>query len=92
MSSKDFTGPSQRTIRLNTTELDFEIRANEWILGSLVVEYDDGTSNVVTTSDDNERAIDRINLDTAAFTFGDVQRFPVYAKLGRMVLPFGTGT
>jgi hypothetical protein len=90
--SEDFTGQSQDSIFLNTAELDFEIRANEWTLGSIVFEYNPGTDVTLRTADGFQRGVDRIALDTATITIGDTQRFPPFTTVGRMILPFGIST
>ena len=89
---KDFSGVSNSKLELSTFELDLEIQANDWTLGSVVVEYVNGTDAVFPTSGDFKTGVDRINLDTALITIGDPQRFPPFLKAGRMTLPFGTST
>ena len=37
--SKDFSGVDKTSIGLNTAEFDFEIKANDWALGKIVLEY-----------------------------------------------------
>lgn len=90
--SEDFSGQSERVLQLNTAEFDFEIQVNEWTLGSLVIEYDDGTNVIFPTTEGFEAGVDRINLDTAFLTIGDLQRFPPFVTLGRIILPFGIST
>jgi hypothetical protein len=87
-----FEGPSERVLRLNTAQLDFEIQANDWTLGSLVIEYDDGKDTLFVTSEGSEDSVDRINIDTAFLTIGDTQRFPPFLTAGRMIVPFGIST
>lgn len=89
---ENFTGPSEDVLRLDTAQLDFEIKVNDWMLGSLIVEYDDGSDALFTTTDETDVAVDRINIDTAYFTIGDPQRFPPVATFGRVILPFGIST
>jgi hypothetical protein len=90
--SDDFTGQSQDTIFLNTAELDFEIRANEWTVGNLVIEYNPGIDSVLQTTEGFQTGVDRIALDTATLTIGNPQRFPLFTTLGQMYLPFGIST
>ena len=90
--SSDFTGTKSDRISLNTAELDLEIRLNDWSLGTLVVNYNDGTGVLFPTSQGANIGVDRITLDRASIFVGDVQRFPLYLKAGRDVLPFGTST
>ena len=90
--SKDFSGVSNSKLELSTFEFDFEIQANDWTTGSVVVEYVNGTDAVFPTTNGFQTGVDRINLDTALITIGDPQRFPPFLKAGRMILPFGTST
>ena len=90
--SSDFTGTKSDRISLNTAELDLEIRLNDWILGTLVINYNDGTGVLFPTSQGINVGVDRITVDRATVFVGDVQRFPLYLKAGRDVLPFGTST
>lgn len=90
--SKDFSDASKSSIGLNTAEFDFEIQANDWTLGNIVLEYTDGASAVFPTTAGFDTSVDRINLDTAFVTIGDAQKFPAYVKTGRMIMPFGTST
>ena len=62
---QDFSGQTDSLIKLNTAELDFEIAINEWTLGSLVIEYDDGTNVIFPTTSGFEAGVDRLNIDTA---------------------------
>jgi hypothetical protein len=90
--TEDYSGQSEGVVRLNTAELDFEIEVNEWTLGSLTIEYDDGTDVVFPTTSGYETKVDRVNLDTAFVTIGDQQRFPPFLTFGRIILPFGIST
>jgi hypothetical protein len=89
---EDFDGESASAIVLDTAQLDFEVQVNDWTLGSLIFEYDDGLSLLFPTSTGNNSGIDRINVDTAFFTIGDTQRFCLYATGGRVITPFGIST
>lgn len=92
--SSDFTGAKTDSIELSTAELDFDIKMGEWASGSMIVQYEAGASTNVLfpTSPSFGTNVDRFIVDRAAVTIGDVQRFPIYTKVGRDVLPFGTGT
>jgi hypothetical protein len=92
--SSDFTGQKTDTIDLSTAELDFDVKMGEWASGSMIIQYNTAANaNVLfPTSPSFGTNIDRFIVDRAAVTIGDVQRFPIYAKVGRDVLPFGTGT
>jgi hypothetical protein len=63
-------------LEIATAETDFEIQANDWTLGSLILEY---VGNA-------------IDVDTAFLTVGDPQRLPPFATVGRIILPFGIST
>ena len=91
-ATENFSGQSEGVLRLNTAELDFEIQVNEWTLGSLIFEYDDGTDVIFPTTSGYETGVDRINIDTAFITIGDQQRFPPFVTFGRIILPFGIST
>jgi len=90
--TEDFSGQSEGVLRLNTAEIDFEIEVNEWTLGSLIFEYDDGTDVIFPTTSGYETNVDRIKIDTAFVTIGDQQRFPPFLTFGRIILPFGIST
>lgn len=93
--TSDFSGKSVDALKLNTAELDLEIQVNPWALGSFVVQYVDGTGlrpgSGVPSAAAVANAVDRVTLDRAFFTLGDLQRFPVYLRVGRQSLPFGSG-
>lgn len=93
----DFSGQKTDTIQLSTAELDLNIKANDWATASFIIQYASGTSAVFPTAQNNvtsttANGVDRLTVDRAAITIGDVQRFPLYAKVGRDVLSFGTST
>ncbi len=89
---QSFDGTSDAEIRLNTAELDFEIQPTDWVLGSIIFEYDDGADTLFPTTEGFEISVDRINIDTAFVTLGDTQRFPPFVTLGRLIVPFGIST
>jgi hypothetical protein len=89
---RDFSGLKQSTLQLNTAELDFDILASTWALANLKVAYDNGTKVLFTNTSGFESGIDRFTLDSASITIGDLQRFPLYFKAGRMTLAFGSST
>ena len=94
--SSDFSGTQTDALKLNTAELDLEIQVNPWTLGSFAIQYVDGTGvrtgSGTPTATAISSAVDRINLDRAYFTIGDLQRFPLYLRVGRQSLPFGTSS
>ncbi len=89
---EDFEGQSESVLLLDTAELDFEIQVNSWTLGSFIFEYDNGTNVLFPTNQQDEVAVDRINVDTAFVTVGDTQRFWLYGTCGRVIVPFGIST
>lgn len=89
---RGFSGRSEGTLRLDTAELDFEVQVNDWVTGSMVVQYLDDQDVVFETTSGVETGVDRINLDTAFLTIGDTQRFPAFATMGRQIMPFGIST
>ena len=90
--SSDFSGKKTDAIQLSTAELDLDIKVNEWASGSFIIQYDTGTNILFPTAQSFNTGVDRLTVDRAAVTIGDVQRFPLYAKVGRDVLSFGTST
>jgi hypothetical protein len=90
--TENFDGTDTQGIDLRTVELQFEIQVTDWARGSLVVEYDTGSDVVFTSVEDDEFSVDRINVDTAFATIGNVERFWPYLSIGRMVVPFGIST
>ncbi len=94
--STDFSNTSANSLKLNAAEFDLEIQVNPWTLGSFAVQYVDGTGvrtgSGAASPAAVSGAIDRVNLDRGYFTLGDVQRFPLYLRLGKQPLPFGTST
>ena len=90
--SRDFSGQSRDQISLNTAELDFEVRANDWTFGNLVLTYSNGTDVLFPTTTGFRAGIDRLLVDKATVTIGDTQRFPFFLKGGLDVVPFGSST
>jgi hypothetical protein len=90
--NEDFTDQDESTIQLSTTQVDFEIQVNDWSLGSIIFEYDDGADVLFPTSDGGEASVDRLNIDTAFLTLGNTERFWLFGTFGRMIVPFGIST
>ncbi len=91
--TKDFSGRSEGVLSLSTTELEFEIEANKWTKGSLVLEFVENTNATFpTTTGFQQTGGDRITIDTASITVGDPQLFPPFLTAGRIILPFGIST
>src|SRR5215831_10563731 len=97
---RDFTGPTRDDLILSTTELDFDIALSNWLTGSLVLTFEKGTpataptTAFVTVSPTGLEATgpDRFTLDRTHMLIGDFTRFPIAARVGREVVPFGTST
>jgi hypothetical protein len=89
---EDFDDVAESDIVLDTAELDFEITVNNWTVGSLVVEYFDGTDFLFPTTEDDEIGVDRITVRQAIITIGDTTRYPMFSTFGRAVVPFGIST
>ncbi len=90
--TRDFSGVRKSALQLNTAELDLEIQAGDWASAKLVLEYIDGASALFNSTRGFETAVDRLTVDTAVVTLGDVQRFPLVLQAGRMHLAFGSAT
>ena len=90
--AKDFEGQTESDIILNTAQFDFEVQVNSWTLGSLILEYDDGTDLVFPTTENTIFSVDRINVDTAFLAISDSTRWPALATFGRNIVPFGIST
>lgn len=90
--TEDFDRTDESLIRINTIELDFEVRPSDWVLGSVILEYDDGLNNTFTTTEEADVNVDRLNVDTAFVKVGNTERFWPYAQFGRVVVPFGIST
>lgn len=90
--AKDFDDVAESDIVLDTAELDFEITVNNWSVGSLVIEYFDGTDFAFPTTEEDEVFVDRVNVRQAIITIGDTTRYPLFGTFGRAVVPFGIST
>jgi len=86
------TGGYEGVLALNTLEFDFEIAVTPWTLGSVILQYDDGSDYAFVSTEGDERSINRINVDTATLTIGDTYRVVPYVTAGRMIVPFGIST
>lgn len=89
---RDFSGVKQSTLQLNTAELDFDVQVSPWVLGNLKIGYTDGTNLQFPNTRGFESGVDRFTLDTASITIGDLQRFPLYLRAGRVTLGFGSSS
>ena len=93
-AGEDFSGPdrTEGVLRLGTVELNLDIVLSEWASGSLVLQFDEGTSPLFLTTEGSESGVERLTLDTASFTIGNPQKFPPFVTAGRIILPFGIST
>jgi uncharacterized coiled-coil protein SlyX len=97
---RDFTGPTRDDLILATTELDFDIALSNWLTGSLVLTFEKGTPATapttgfvtVTPTGLQQTGPDRFTLDRTHILIGDFTQFPIAARVGREVVPFGTST
>jgi hypothetical protein len=89
---KDYTGHPTDQLSLNTAELDFDIKANDWTYGSLILQYNPGLNTLFPTTEGFAVGVDRITVQRGTITIGDTQRFPFFVKGGLDTLEFGTST
>jgi uncharacterized coiled-coil protein SlyX len=97
---RDFTGPTRDDLILATTELDFDILLSNWLTGSVVLTFEKGTPATapttgfvtVTPTGLQQTGPDRFTLDRTHMLIGDFTQFPIAARVGREVVPFGTST
>jgi hypothetical protein len=89
---KDYTGHPVDQLSLNTAELDFDIKANDWTFGSLILDYNRGQNILFPTTEGFSTGVDRITVLRGTITIGDTQRFPLFIKGGLDTLEFGTST
>ena len=90
--SRDFSGAAKSTLQLNTAEVDFDIQASPWATANFKIGYTDGSSQKLVNTAGFESAVDRLTVEAASITVGDVQRFPLYLRAGLMNLSFGSST
>lgn len=89
---RDFTGARKSALQLNTAELDLDVQAGDWASAKLVLEYIDGSNALFTSTRGFETSVDRVTVDTASITLGNLQRFPLLLQAGRVNLAFGSST
>ncbi|MEX8520767.1 MAG: hypothetical protein AB3X44_19865 [Leptothrix sp. (in: b-proteobacteria)] len=90
--SNPLTGTPKSTVQLNTAELDMDIQVNPWTFGNLKLAYNNGSDVTFTSTKGVEAGVDRVTVDAASITIGDVQRFPLFLKAGLSTLAFGSST
>jgi hypothetical protein len=92
-------GPAKDRLELGTVELEFDIKASEWLTGALVVTWEGGAAlqsqsagpqfpTILGTG----AAIDRFTLDRTHISVGNLMQFPLAARFGREVVHFGSST
>jgi hypothetical protein len=89
---KDYVGHPVDQLSLNTAELDFDIKANDWTFGSLILDYNPGLNILFPTTEGVAVGVDRMTVRRGTITIGDTQRFPFFIKGGLDTLEFGTST
>lgn len=76
--TEGFDGDSTSEFNLDTVELRFDLRANDWVGGVVVIDYDGDE--------------DDIGLDEANVTLGGSETQPFYLTAGKLYAPFGDFT
>lgn len=71
----DPTGAHTTEFDLATMELYIDMMVTDWATGRIVIEYDD---------DD-----DKLRVDEAHVTLGNIEKFPLFLTVGRLYVPFG---
>jgi len=76
--TEGFDGDSSSELNLDTVELRFDLRANDWVGGVVVIDYDGDE--------------DDIGLDEATITLGGSETMPFFLTGGKLYAPFGDFT
>ena len=90
--TRDFSGVRKSALQLSTAELDLDIQAGDWASAKVVLGYVDGANSLASGPRGFDVAVDRLTVDTASITVGNVQRFPLVLQAGRVNLAFGSST
>jgi hypothetical protein len=92
-------GPAKDRLDLGTVEIDFDIKASEWLTGALVITWESGSPSqsqiggpLFPTTLGTAPTIDRFTLDRTHISVGDLMQFPLAARFGREVVHFGSST
>jgi hypothetical protein len=85
-------GPFKDSLTLSSAELEFEVRISNWLKGSLVVTYENGSGIKFPTTTGTEESVDRMTLNRSHVLIGDETLFPILARVGLETLHFGTST
>lgn len=72
-----YGGERASDMTLTTVELGAEAAISKWVSAGIILLWEE---------DDTEQ----VEIDEGTVTLGNVERFPVYATAGKLVVPFGT--
>src|SRR5947208_3156928 len=86
---RDFKGVHTSDFTLTTAEFDFEADIVDWAKAELSLQW---LSCITPCPDADAATADRITVNEALITIGKPEKFPVYLKAGRGVVPFGIST
>lgn len=79
-----YTGTNNSDINLTDAEMDIDAILNPWVLAFMTFNYDNTPPAIgprVTNS--------RVYMDRGFVTIGNLNRFPIYASMGQLYVPFG---
>lgn len=83
-NSRDYDGGNTNDIDLTTVALEAVINVNEWVTGMIKFTYLD-----LPPSDHDIRAnTGDVFVDRAYITAGNLDKFPIFASIGQMKVPF----
>lgn len=88
--NSDFDGKSEGFLGVTTAEIAFDIVPNEWTLGSLIFELDDGSNNPLAQPGTSSQT--NVAIQDAFVTVGNPLLFPPFLTVGQFTLPFGIST
>ena len=71
-------------INLSGVELDTLAEISQWTTAYVVLKYDDSAPSTGYRASNSN-----VYVDKAFLTVGDLNKFPVYASIGQMYVPFG---
>ena len=84
---RDFAGVRTSDFKLTTAEFDFEADIVSWGKAELSLQWIS-----CPTLPCGDAAADKITVNEALITLGKPEKFPLYLKAGRGVVPFGIST
>lgn len=88
--NNEFDGKSEGFLGITTAEVAFDIVPNEWSLGRLVLELDDGRNNPLAQPGTSSQT--NVAIQDAFVTVGNPELFPPFFTVGQFTLPFGIST